>query len=466
MSQTCPTCGKPLDATRAPVARVRGTRVVTYCSVACAEGAGSGLAAGSQTGAPAVVSAAAASAPAVSAPAAPAAAATAPAPAPAAAPAAPAAPVERAKARSSAPPMAAPSAVANLKLPAEGRVSSELAASAPMVPLRAETTTVSRRGRGAFLVVLTMLLGAGVAFLLIELWPLGESAESGVAAPRPVEPAPRQPDPEPPAASAARPAQPDPAALYRAAVAELGVLSKSSSPRVKRLAAQALARTGDPAALEQLRALLGEEQSQLGRIQIAYALARAGDQAALKELREQLGVERRDVRLDAARSLVQLGDDSGRKALRAMLPIDNYRLGAAGLLARLKDAEGIKALRGELSKKSSAENVMRAVVALGRAGEVDVQEQLRTIVYDRRYNVGAADALAALGDGAAAEPLTQQLGLSAMRVQAALWLRRLDQKVDLAPLALALETGDEASRVSAAEALLVLTGPAKLAERD
>jgi hypothetical protein len=149
-----------------------------------------------------------------------------------------------------------------------------------------------------------------------------------------------------------------------------------------------------------------------------------------------------------------------------MLPLDNYRLGAAGLLARLKDEEGLKALRAEMARKSSAENVMRAAVALGRAGQVDVQEQLRTIVNDRRYNVGAADALAALDDSAAVEPLRQQLGLSAMRVQAALWLRRMDQKVDLGPLEAALESGDDASRVSAAEALLVLTGPARLAERD
>jgi HEAT repeat protein len=227
-----------------------------------------------------------------------------------------------------------------------------------------------------------------------------------------------------------------------------------------------MSRTGDPAALDLLRGLLAEESSQLGKIQIAYALARAGDAPARQSLRQQLDSDRRDARLDAARSLVQLGDDAGRKALRAMLTVDSHRLGAAGLLARLKDEEGIKILRAEMTKKSSAENVMRAVVALGRAGEVDVQEQLRTIVYDRRYNVGAADALAALGDQAAVEPLTQQLALSAMRVQAALWLRRLKQKVDLAPLALALQTGDEASRVSAAEALLVLTGPEKLAERD
>jgi len=444
VSQSCPTCGKPLDATRAPVARVRGARVVTYCSVACADGGGTGLAAGSETRAPAVT------APVEAAP-----------------------PVARDKPREKTRPPAAetprpappPAVVARDKRPDEARVSSELLA---VSPLRAETRP-SRRGRGLFLVMAMVVLDGGAAFLVLH-WPLGGGEPSGAAAPRAVEPAPREVPVEPAAAPepapAAQPAPPDRDALYRAAVAELGVLARSSSPRVKRLAAQALSRTGDAAALSELRALLGEEQSQLGRIQIAYALARGGDQAALKELRDQLGAERRDVRLDAARSLVQLGDDSGRKTLRAMLPLDNYRLGAAGLLARLKDEEGIKALRVEMEKKSSAENVMRAVVALGRAGQVDVQEQLRTLVNDGRYNVGAADALAALGDSAAVEPLTQQLALSAMRVQAALWLRRLDQKVDLAPLQIALESGDEGSRVSAAEALLVLTGPAKLAERD
>ncbi len=438
MSQSCPTCGKPLDATRAPVARVRGARVVTYCSVACADGGGTGLAAGSQTRAPAIAAELSA---------------------------APVA-VEKPKPDKEAPRPAPPPVEAErVKRPDEARISSEMMA---VAPLRAETRP-SRRGRGLFLVVLTMLLGAGVAFLLLEVWPLGAAEQSGAAAPRAIEPKELPVEPtEPPAAAPAPPAPqtPDREALYRAAVAELGLLAKSSSPRVKRLAAQALARTGDAAALTELRALLGEEQSQLGRIQIAYALARAGDKAALEELKSQLGAERRDVRLDAAKSLVQLGDDGGRKTLRAMLPLENYRLGAAGLLARLKDEDGLKALRAEVAKNSSAENVMRAVVALGRAGQGDVQEQLRTIVNDRRYNVGAADALAALGDSAAVEPLTRQLGLSAMRVQAALWLRRLDQKVDLAPLQGALESGDEASRVSAAEALLVLAGPANLAERD
>jgi hypothetical protein len=42
----------------------------------------------------------------------------------------------------------------------------------------------------------------------------------------------------------------------------------------------------------------------------------------------------------------------------------------------------------------------------------------------------------------------------------------MKKEVDLAPLDLALEAADEVSRVSAAEALLILSGPPSLAERD
>ena len=259
----------------------------------------------------------------------------------------------------------------------------------------------------------------------------------------------------------------DRASRVAAAQAELRSLMESTSMRVRRLAGQALARSRDAAALELLRRLQREEPSQLGRIHIAYALARAGDDRARDALRTLLGAERRDVRLDAARSLVQLGDDSGRKALRAMLSVDQHRVGAAGLLARLGDPDGFKALRSEATeRRATPEARMRVQVALGRAGDQSVKSALHKILSDKRYNVGVADALAALGDDAAAPALTAQLRLSAMRVQAALWLRRLKKEVDQEPLVLALENGDEMSRVSAAEALLILSGPAALAERD
>jgi HEAT repeat protein len=325
-----------------------------------------------------------------------------------------------------------------------------------------------RRGRGALFAVSGVVLAGGIAVLALEVYPSMAGSDHRPARPEPAASAPRA------AAASAETTAPavadapsDHETLHDAAVAELRALEKSTSPRVRRLAAQALARTAEPAALELLRTMLRDEPSQLSKIQIAYALGRAGDAQAVTDLRAMLTAERRDVRLDAARSLVQLGDDSGARALRAMLDIDTHRIGAAGLLARLGDQEGLEVLRAEAtSKQASAEARMRAAVALGRAGDASVRPQLVEILADRRYNVGAADALAALGDPAAVEALDAQLALSAVRVPAALWLRRMKKQVNLQPLALAIESGDEASRVSAAEALLVLTGPDAMAERD
>jgi len=359
------------------------------------------------------------------------------------------------------------------------RPSVRLPSSRGYVDVEAAPAVVRRgRGRGAILIICVLVLAAGVALLVTQVLPArgGPSgAEGGLAGSAAARRAPTtggagaRSTASVPSVTAATPPAAQAGGMRRdaAAVAELRALMASSSARVRRLAAQALARTGDGSALAFLRRLLREEPSQLGRIQVAYALARAGDAEARQRLRGELDSERRDVRLDAARSLVQLGDDSGRKPLRAMLSVDQHRVGAAGLLARLGDDEGLKVLRAEASDRSATlEARMRAQVALGRAGDTSVAPALHKILSDRRYNVGAADALAALGDAAAGPALAIQLGLNAMRVQAALWLRRLKIDVDPAPLELALRAADEASRVSAAEALLILYGPPSISERD
>lgn len=434
----------------APVARIRGARVVTFCSVACADRSATPapvLASGSEVGV-AQVAPAPAEKPAKAAKAAKAKPAPRNTPVPAPAPALP------------PTPTTTPTTSTSTSTPAAATSSGSMA-------LHPEATS-RRRGRGALFAVLAVLLAGGIVVLALEVFP-GLAEEGAPERPTPAKP--RETAAAVKEGAATAPDAPDgrrdPKALHVAATAELRALQKSTSPRVRRLAAQALARTGEPAALELLRSMLTEEPSQLSKIQIAYALARAGDTRAVEDLRALLGAERRDVRLDAARSLVQLGDDSGARALRAMLDVDTHRIGAAGLLARLNDAEGLKVLRAEAtSKQAGAEARMRAAVALGRAGDASVKGQLVEILADKRYNVGAADALAALGDPAAVEPLTAQLALSAVRVPAALWLRRMKKDVDLEPLALAVESGDEASRVSAAEALLVLTGPDAMAERD
>jgi HEAT repeat protein len=484
--QTCPTCGKALDPMHAPVARIRGGKVVSFCSAECASTGAPGENALRRPrrempalARPGTVEVSESDVVEIER----------------------RVEVERAARPTPRPEVPRPEPVERrgeprveprIEIPVQARRARRLPSSRDYLDMEDEERGPRPRpaARGAVLAVCALVLAAGVALLAREVMPLrraGDSSEaeavqvagegdvaagrSGVAAARRA-PASARPtaavgSSEAPEAAPAAEAAPQPAAAQREASAELRALMASSSPRVRRMAAQALARTGDEPALTLLRQLLREEPSQLGRIQIAYALARAGDKPAREILRGQLGSERRDVRVDAARSLVQLGDDSGRKTLRSMLSVEQHRIGAAGLLARLGDDDGLSVLRREAAdKRATPEARMRAQVALGRAGDGSVKGALHKVLADKRYNVGAADALAALGDEAAAPALTVQLGLSAMRVQAALWLRRMKKEVDLAPLALALQAGDEASRVSAGEALLILAGPESLAERD
>lgn len=421
MEAVCPTCQSAIDPARA-LARIRGTKVLTFCSAACAEGK-----------------------PEAPPPTPP------PTPPPARALAPAVAPVRAA----AAPPSVQPAAV-EVELEPEPRK--------------------RRKSRGVIIGASIVLL-AGVAVVAVDYWPRADTdsahvaeasvapgERTGAAAPSPVAVA---------AAGAAEDAPTeaeapiDPKRLYKKAVTELEALMDSSSRRVQRISAMALARTGDPRALARLHELLADESSPLIEVQIAYALARAGDEKGLEVLVGSLRNRQRDVKLDAARSLVQLGDDRGADQLRGMLSYKHYRIGAAGLLARLGDDKGFDLLRGERAgSRNSHEIVMRATVALGTAGDQEVAPDLVEILSDGRYQVGAAHALAALGNEAALPSLTQQLDIDAFRVQAALGLRRMKAEVDLAPLASALHAGNEIVRASAGEAILILTGDAKLAERD
>jgi HEAT repeat protein len=258
----------------------------------------------------------------------------------------------------------------------------------------------------------------------------------------------------------------DSKAMFARAVSELRTLCKSNSLRIRRLAAMALARTEDPIALEVLRAGLKDDESEINRVQIAYALARAHDASGKQALLAALGGHRRDVKLDAASALVSLADNSGQRALHDMLSNKLLRLGAAELLVRLGDPDGLKVLHETHEKGDGSAAKLRAAVALGRAGDKSVQEELRRILTEGRFRVGAAEALAALGDPLAGPALESQLASSSMRVRAAFALRKLRFRADLAALVQDLAKGDEVARASAAEALLILVGPAELARHD
>jgi pentapeptide repeat protein len=251
--------------------------------------------------------------------------------------------------------------------------------------------------------------------------------------------------------------------LLAEARAALDTALSDPSPRIRELSAMALARTAPGAAvLAELTTALERDTSEIRRLELAHALALAGEGRGTDTLVTALRSPRRDVRLEAARLLALLGDARGKDRLREALDANQLRLSAAENLAGLGDARGIGILKEALAGKNP-ENRLRAAVALGRAGDASGLALLKGVVAESRLEIGAEDALARLGDQSCVPALGRALGLSALRVQAAIDLRRLGAAVvegaDLMPLANALAAADPYGKVTAAEAVLVLLLP-------
>lgn len=419
-SPSCPTCGSAIDPLRAPVARVAGGRIVTYCSKACADGKP----------------------------------ASAPAPAPSAS--------SREDAARGVPvPVAETSAAQS----ARREIVIEVDDDEPR-----HTPDRRRRRNRRVLWLVGAILAGGAALVVIQQ--VAPTSPSPVAAEKDAS---RRAAPAP-AVDAAPVFDPsDPAQVRERAIAALRALivvpEKGRVPRIAREAARALARTGDGAAREALVRALQYEPSEIARLDVAYALARGGDDRGTAVLVEALRSPRRDVRADAARYLVVLGDRRGVPTLETMLSIHQLKVGAAVSLARIDHAEAIEVLDAvRTDPRSSHEEKLRALVALGLAGKAQVADELRARLDDNEQNVGAAQALARLRDPAAAPVLVRQLGVPSLQVEAAVALRRLDASFDPSPhlpaLVTALDSGKDTLTVPAAEAILVLTGPADQAERD
>jgi hypothetical protein len=252
----------------------------------------------------------------------------------------------------------------------------------------------------------------------------------------------------------------------------------ATSPRVRRLAAAALARTRDAAACALLAIQIGggapgddPGTSDIARLDLAYALARSGDRRGGDLLARALGAPRTDVRDEAARLLALLGDARAVPHLIDVLAVDQRRLGAAEHLAHLAEPHGLKVLdQVRADPRASADDKARATVALGIAGRGDVAGALRDMLGDPHFNAFAAAALAELKDAAARPVLERQLASPPLRVLAARALRRLDPAIDARPLLPALldvvRSGRDIERIPAAEAILLLAGPAAWSAYD
>lgn len=317
-----------------------------------------------------------------------------------------------------------------------------------------------KRRTGLIVVVLVALAVGGVL-----VWQATRSEPPAPAAPAP-KPAAALPPPPPPPPPTFEPAQAN-ARAVEVLRAHLAV----ESPRVRRFAGAALGRLGDAQAVQTLLDLLPTEQMEIARLDIAHGLARAGNAKGLEMLVNGLRSSRRDVKSDAARLLVALKDARAETTLTSLLVLSQFRLGAAEQLARLGNKQAITLLQKlRADDKTPEEDRLRATIALGYAGQPEVAEALRALLPDSRFNVGAAGALAVLHDASARQTLVEQLSIPSLRTSAALSLRRLEPGLDASKLLYRvmpdLESSKDTERIDAAEAVLLLTGPATLAERD
>ncbi len=393
----CPNCQRTVDALRAPAAKIVGGKVMTFCSPECARGIKP-----EATPVPERVAE------------------VAPAPAPAPMPPAP--------------------------LPSRATDEQRF------TMLEPNLHAPQHRSRKAVIIAaFGTLLAAGVGGAVVQMVSPGRSSPAAAAVVVTSAPAPAAPAAEPPPPSA----PPTKEAMLARARATLEGYLADTSPRLRREAAMALSRSGHTGALEELIKQLDSEPSEVTRVAIAEALAKAGHARGREFLVASLTNTRRDIRMNAAIALAQLGDEKAKSPLKSWLTLSTHRLSAAGSLALLGDADGIAALKESLAARE-AEPRMRAAAALGKAGDASGKELLLQMIADPRYDQLAAVALARLGETSAVPVLTKVLVLSSLSVEAAIGLRRLGVDVDLSPLAAVLEHGDEVARIEAAEAVIVL----------
>jgi HEAT repeat protein len=270
--------------------------------------------------------------------------------------------------------------------------------------------------------------------------------------------------------AAAPPATPE-IAIARAREV-LSTMMTTSSPRIVRHAAAALARTRDPAALTALEAAITAETkdpaktSVTTKIELLYDLGRGGDKRSAVALQGELFDQNRDHRIDAGTRLRQLGDKRATDGLAQYLEYPQFHIGVAKQLAMAADPRGIKVFQTvRANPQASADDKAIAAIALGYAGQADVVPDLYALLSDSHFNADAAAALANLHDPKARPTLLKQLGVSALRVQAARSLRHLDATPDptlFAPLLAELAVPQDTDvQVGAAETLLLLAGPAE-----
>jgi PBS lyase HEAT-like repeat len=246
----------------------------------------------------------------------------------------------------------------------------------------------------------------------------------------------------------------------------------TGTERMQRFAAPALGRTGDPAAVAALQKAVKQERVPSTRFKLAYALARAGDKAGREALVAGLALPDRSDKLDAATHLARLGDPRAKPLLQSLLGIAQHGLQAAAALARFQDPEAAKLLaRVREDKETSPDEKATATIALYRAGQTKLVDEVKELFQNKSWQTPAAYALAevAKDPSVKAELVEQATHGVGVKVRAALALRRLvgeDTDALLPDLVVALSSQKDQEQIYAAEAILILAGEPQWAELE
>ncbi|MDQ3340026.1 MAG: hypothetical protein M4D80_33115 [Myxococcota bacterium] len=247
---------------------------------------------------------------------------------------------------------------------------------------------------------------------------------------------------------------------------------QNGTDRVQRLAAAPLGRTGDPAAVGALQKAVKQEKIAAARIKLAYALARAGDKAGREALVAALALPDRSDKLDAATHLARLGDARAKPLLQSLLGVAQHKLRAAEELARFQDPEALKLLEQIRSdEKSSIDERATATIALYRAGNAKLVDDVKKLLEEKSWRVPAAYALAEIAKDPSVKPDLVELATRGVgvKVRAAYALGKLlgDQTDELVPALLqALASQKDQEQFYAAEAILILAGEPRWAEYE
>ncbi|HQE92897.1 MAG TPA: HEAT repeat domain-containing protein [Anaerolineae bacterium] len=221
------------------------------------------------------------------------------------------------------------------------------------------------------------------------------------------------------------------AAIGAPAVDPLMRASREGADRIRRAAAGALARIGEPALGPLITELDSSQGSSRCNEMAAWALGEMGDPRAVEPLSAALRTTQRTNRLfrrELIQALGRIGSDAALPAFRLALRDDDadLRRAAVNALAGYGHAEATSLLRGALQDADPGV-CAEAARALGRRGDVTVVEDLGKKLRDANPDMGraAAQALVSIGGPQAMALLNAALRdpRCAIRTQiAAAWL--------------------------------------------